>query len=161
MESRTTQSDILTPIGVSEKMRRYPVHSSDRRQLESVPWAMLEEHAYQVESNHGQTLERLAERGGLGLTEIVAAVEGKRLRDVRGMSEDSALERVRELVFDWERRNSGPYSPGYAAAVADIREMLAELSSLCDPAEGSGAFDYVLDKIAHGKHVGLAKKNGA
>jgi hypothetical protein len=123
---------------------------------------MLSEHAYQVESNHGQTLERLAERGGLGLTEIVAAVEGKRLRDVRGMSDDAALKRVRELVFDWERRHSGPDSPGYAAAVEDIREMLAELSGLCDPAdEGSGAFDYVLDKIAHGKHVGLAKKNGA
>ena len=37
-----------------------------------VPWAMIEPHAKQAYSNHSQTLERLAERGGLSPCEAIA-----------------------------------------------------------------------------------------
>lgn len=40
-----------------------------------VPWAMIEPHEAQAKRNHGgQTLRRLAERGGLGAAEAVAVL---------------------------------------------------------------------------------------
>ena len=49
-------------------MRLFPL------QLSAVPWALAERG--QAEKNHGQTLERLAERGGLGASELLVALEG-------------------------------------------------------------------------------------
>ena len=46
----------------------------------SVPWAMIEPHEKQAQSNHGQTLERLASRGGLSACESVAILEDRRWR---------------------------------------------------------------------------------
>jgi hypothetical protein len=48
----------------------------------TVPWAMLAPHEAMAQSNHSQTLERLAERGGLGPSEIIAVLDGIRLRDL-------------------------------------------------------------------------------
>jgi len=36
----------------------------------SVPWSFVEDHEEQAQTNHYQTLERLAERGGLSPTEL-------------------------------------------------------------------------------------------
>lgn len=46
----------------------------------TVPWSILEPHEAQARSNHDQTLQRLAERGGLSPAEIVAVIEGHGLR---------------------------------------------------------------------------------
>ncbi len=43
-----------------------------------IPWDMLAPHARQAKSNHGQTLERLAERGGLGPGEALAVLDDRR-----------------------------------------------------------------------------------
>lgn len=51
----------------------------------SVPWRLLAPHEPQAIANHGQTLERLAERGGLGPSEMRVIVEGKSLRGFRAM----------------------------------------------------------------------------
>lgn len=70
------------------ELKLFPVlfSSSDRRLLETlgcpefVPWSALNEGwAYQ---NHTQTLKRLAERGGLDPTEIVANVEKRQWRNM-------------------------------------------------------------------------------
>lgn len=37
--------------------------------IKAIPWASIEPHAKQADRNHGQTLKRLAERGGLGIEE--------------------------------------------------------------------------------------------
>lgn len=55
--------------------RMFPVLHSTSRPLPSaypkeIPWATLEPHAAQAVKNHDQTLERLAQRGGLGWSEI-------------------------------------------------------------------------------------------
>ena len=42
-----------------------------------MPWEMLAPHAKQAQSNHGQTLERLAERGGLGPAEALAVLDDR------------------------------------------------------------------------------------
>lgn len=40
----------------------------------SVAWAVVQPHAKRAMRNHGQSLERLAERGGLGPSELYALV---------------------------------------------------------------------------------------
>lgn len=72
----------------------------DRAELKAgaprhVPWSMLAPHARQAMSNHHQTLERLAERGGLGLDEVCAVLED---RPWRRMTPGAALEKVRALI---------------------------------------------------------------
>lgn len=51
-----------------------PVMSS--KTLHQVPMAMLAPHEKQAIRNHGQTLERLAERGGMACSEILAVING-------------------------------------------------------------------------------------
>lgn len=59
---------------------------------EFVPWAMLEPHEKQAGINHGQSLQRLAERGGLSVCEMVAVLED---RGWRKMSVKEAMHRLR------------------------------------------------------------------
>jgi hypothetical protein len=40
----------------------------------SIPWAVIAPHEEQARRNHGQTLQRLAERGGLSPAEAVAVL---------------------------------------------------------------------------------------
>lgn len=43
----------------------------------SVPWAMVAQHEARALKNHGQTLSRLAERGGLDPVELLAVLDDK------------------------------------------------------------------------------------
>ncbi len=43
----------------------------------SVPWSVLEPYAEQAMRFHGQTLEKLAERGGLSPSEVAAVIEDR------------------------------------------------------------------------------------
>lgn len=42
-----------------------------------LPWEMITPHAAQAKKNHGQTLERLAERGGLSACEALAVLDDR------------------------------------------------------------------------------------
>lgn len=46
--------------------------------LDSIPWAFIAPHERQADRNHGQTLQRLAERGGLSAREAMAVLEDRR-----------------------------------------------------------------------------------
>lgn len=46
--------------------------------LSEIPFAMLVPHEAQALKNHGQSLERLAQRGGLGHSEAIDILEGQR-----------------------------------------------------------------------------------
>ena len=46
--------------------------------LKAIPWALISSHDEQAQTNHGQTLNRLAERGGLGPSEALAIIEDRR-----------------------------------------------------------------------------------
>lgn len=54
--------------------RRFPILRTkgqvERGVPRSIPWAAIEPHRARAHKNHDQTLERLAERGGLDLTEL-------------------------------------------------------------------------------------------
>lgn len=86
------------------KRDRFPVLSSSRYELEragvtnvprSIPWDVAERFRQQAYYNHDQTLERLAERGGLSPAEMYVAACGLGLR---GMPQDHD-----EVVLEWLR----------------------------------------------------------
>lgn len=60
--------------------RQFPVLSSCRhpRMPRSVPWRLLAPHEEQARANHSQTLERLAERGGLDVTEMAVILRNEK-----------------------------------------------------------------------------------
>ena len=54
--------------------RMFPILGNDM--VKAVPWGVLAPHDSQARSNHSQTLERLAQRGGLGVDEACAVIDG-------------------------------------------------------------------------------------
>lgn len=79
----------------------WQVYGENRKQFEalgcpkSVPWSLVAPHERQAVSNHSQTLERLAQRGGLCPVELVAVLEGK---DLSWMMETSSIEQIPRLL---------------------------------------------------------------
>ena len=63
--------------------------------LEPFPWNIIAPHEAQAQINHGQTLARLRERGGLDPTEAVAILEDRRWHK---MDLTEAIERLAEIV---------------------------------------------------------------
>jgi hypothetical protein len=80
--------------------RRFPLLDGP-----TIPWALIEPWERQAKENHGQTLEQLAERGGLSSVEAVCVLEGRRFtRDDQFYPLALARTRIAELVREWERR---------------------------------------------------------
>lgn len=69
----------------------------------AVPWSAIAPHEQRAQLNHGQSLERLAERGGLSPKEFVAVISDRPIRDVLAMSDELATEFVKKCVAspDW------------------------------------------------------------
>jgi len=66
--------------------------------IKEVPWALISPHERQAQMNHGQTLARLDERGGLSPCEAVAVLEDRRWRRMDPFEADA---RLGELVREW------------------------------------------------------------
>jgi hypothetical protein len=85
-------------------MRRFPLLlpfvREDRERLIAigcpvdVPWEFAERGRAQAQRNHGQTLERLAERNGLSPMELMWAIEGRGLRWPLNDSDAEAVPRL-------------------------------------------------------------------
>jgi hypothetical protein len=76
---------------------------------------MLTPHEDQAQRNHGQSLERLAERGGLGVCEMLFILDNKRLDFTKGSMTDTP-EKVGELTrrvaaFEAARTATEPLKP--------------------------------------------------
>jgi hypothetical protein len=71
------------------------VHGRDVSRITPIPWDIILPHERQAQKNHYQSLERLAERGGLGLDEAIAILED---RPWHKMDEIVALERLSEII---------------------------------------------------------------
>lgn len=87
--------------------RRFPVLRGTQRERDelerlgcprSVPWAFVAPHEAQARMNHDQTLERLAERGGLSPSELVAVVRGEGIRVVLARRDEDAVPMLLELL---------------------------------------------------------------
>lgn len=59
--------------------------------LRAVPMDMLRPFEKQAIRNHGQTLTRLAERGGMCAAEILAVMDGRKWGEVRVCDENDLL----------------------------------------------------------------------
>lgn len=79
--------------------KRFPILRSgrDKHPFKWVPWDVIEAHRKQAEKNHLQTLERLAQRGGLSASELYLALEDRALYDRAGHDTLTEKERWAEL----------------------------------------------------------------
>ena len=75
--------------------------SREGPQWTAIPLAMIAPHEAQAWVNHGQTLARLAERGGLSACEAVAVLEDRAWRSMTPMTQKAAEARLDELVAEW------------------------------------------------------------
>ena len=67
----------------------------------TVPMALVLEHERQADQNHGQTIHRLKERGGLSWCELSAVLDD---RKYCRMDADAAHERAMRSVLVWQDR---------------------------------------------------------
>jgi len=65
----------------------------------SIPWDFIKPHAHQAWLNHGQTLEQLAEGGGLSWYQILCVVAGT---SEYPLSPDQAQIEVEARVQEWQ-----------------------------------------------------------
>lgn len=64
-----------------------------------IPWPMIAPHERQAQANHHQTLEELADRGGLSVGEAVLVLTGRSLTFARDTPADHAL--LNRLLEDY------------------------------------------------------------
>jgi hypothetical protein len=69
----------------------------------SVPWDLVAPHQLQASKNHSQSIARLAERGGLSPSELVAVIDGHGYDWIRSTTSLAQVPRLLELV----RRHTG------------------------------------------------------
>jgi len=77
-------------------MNRFPILGSEPK--EYIPLDIIKLHEKQAIRNHSQTLERLAERGGLGWIEMLFVLEDKEYDFHTKLTEMSARTKVLEIV---------------------------------------------------------------
>ena len=65
-----------------------------------IPWEVLEPHEPQAITNHGQTLQKLASRGGLDWGEAAAILEDRRF-EKKDMDERASRDRVLKAIDDF------------------------------------------------------------
>src|SRR5215469_14253591 len=65
----------------------------------AVPWAMIALHEKQAQSNHGQSLQHLVDRGGLAPSEAMAILENRRWYP---MPNPEAHRQLYNRVCNWE-----------------------------------------------------------
>lgn len=96
---RSLDSMVLFPVLISHRNRHQSTSPKD------VPFCWIEQFREQIERNHGQTLEGLSRRGGLGPEEIQCAAEGKNISAITSglITEKSASEWLKIRMSEWEQ----------------------------------------------------------
>lgn len=78
-----------------------------------LPWSLIAPHEAQAIKNHGQTLERLAERGGLGFAEAAAILEDRDYRPICWPGQEPSQDAARSyLALLMARLTAGVRVPG-------------------------------------------------
>jgi hypothetical protein len=76
-----------------------PVHPEDARKPycpRQIPMSLLNEE--RAQRNHGQTLQRLKERGGLGVMEILSIIQDKSWSNYKGVKWEEALKMLNDIL---------------------------------------------------------------
>ncbi len=66
-----------------------------------VPWGMIAPYEDRAQSNHGQSLERLADRGGLSPGEFLSVVNDKRWSEYSGLTMREATSRINYRIAEY------------------------------------------------------------
>jgi hypothetical protein len=72
-----------------------------------VPWALVERHERQALRNHTQTVQRLAERGGLSLQELVDVLSGSSWATSADMPDAVASRTIKKRVEEHRAAGAG------------------------------------------------------
>ena len=73
----------------------------------SVPLAMMEAVESNCKCNHSQSVERLAQRGGMSYKEILWALMGCEWKEVGSMTTEEAANAVMKMVEEWNKASTG------------------------------------------------------
>lgn len=111
------------------------IDESQVRQPTSIPWELLNER--RADLNHGQTLQELARRGGLSVTEALAVIEN---RPWHRMEVAVAVQKLEHLVDRFHLVRS--LKPG-TKVYADLRGMgIAGRLVSFDKGKGTALVDF-------------------
>lgn len=81
---------------------QWSVKNHKRLPYFNIPWDMIASHEAQAQANHYQTLERLAQRGGLSADEAIAVIEDRKWTD---MDIDDAHEKLTKMTAEFKKNN--------------------------------------------------------
>ncbi|HUV07929.1 MAG TPA: hypothetical protein VMX75_09385, partial [Spirochaetia bacterium] len=91
----------------------------------TIPWSVIAPHEAQCKRNHGQSLKRLAERGGLGAAEAYCVV--------KGLSLDAFREYGSERLRAWWWK----YAESVNGSKAQLTEQAREIERLLAYVDGN------------------------
>lgn len=146
----------------SAPSRMFP--NLDGRAGPSVPWALIAPHERQAQRNHSQSLERLAERGGLASCEMLAVLEDRpgrkmpdaeqRLREWLASSQEAEIARLKSALTAREEAVAALVVAARAAvkghkdAVEEIRTLMPGYEPGEDAVREINALDAALTDLA-------------
>lgn len=85
--------------------RQFPImlgweNRNNKTLRRSIPWAAIVPHEPQAIKNHSQSLERLAQRGGLSPQEAIAVISGLGYGDLPQIDDAEAVAKLTQIVGD-------------------------------------------------------------
>lgn len=101
---------------------RFPIQEGP-----SVPWEFMAPHESQCQKNHGQSLKRIAERGGLGASEAWAVVNGIRYYEIKDEHAQKWFELAERVNREWSARQARVEV--LAACLAEINKITSIYSN--------------------------------
>ncbi len=121
LEKRVEAAEQALAVANARK-RLFPIQGGD-----NIPWSIIAPCEAQAQRNHSQTLERLAERGGLDPNEAIWVLNGERWKTEK--QQDNGAARLREIVKErW-------YIPQLEATEAHAERLARALRPFSDYAD--------------------------
>ena len=87
-----------------------------------LPFAMFKPNEARAVKNHAQSLEQLAQRGGLNLSEALDILEDCKCGWSSGLPETEVRQRMREHFDRWHVGRGCPRLPSPTGGVGDVRK---------------------------------------
>lgn len=100
-----------------------------------VPWSFVAPHEARAFTNHGQSLQRLAERGGLSPAELLCVLEDRHCVCRSEQSDADATLALLERLHDWEKL-SGELGLKVANQAVEQLDAAARPEEVVSPYEG-------------------------
>lgn len=134
----------------------------------SIPWALIAPQEAQARSNHGGSLQHIAERGGLDIAEAYAVLKGLQWCDVRDLDRAIVRAEVDHMVVEFEQHiaNSDETTVRSDERARAERDIAAHVHAKADEHGSDHArevLNTVADAILAGKfrEAGVLLKSGA